>query len=351
MSGTGAGPRTQQYGTTNDVFTKSDATNRGALVLLASNMDKDEVTSGRVRLTQVSTEPPQSVNYLVDSQDKVSGTAFNFVVNMQSNLFRCRLIQVSKVLLPVINNITINNNLVAMRFFFSTTNQWRYIFITLDVGFYDPTSFCNEISSKVQDYVLANYAGDMNFANTLLIGAYSPASNHISFQFLLNAQVPAVANVAAPFYFISSSSFIVRGRAFAHFQAFPDTGTLIAPVGVSNYYESGSAGMLYTRYVTLHSDALNQFSYADSRTSDNNQGGKIVAIIGVAGSIINAAQFTGAFVGGEIVQAPVISVLNPQKMLQKFLDFYVRDEYGTDLGEAFPPGHQLGIVLWLHSSF
>jgi hypothetical protein len=224
--------------------------------------------------------------------------------------------------------------------------------VYLDVGFYDPTSFCNEVQAKVSAYVLANYPDMVPFPNTLILGAFAASTNHITFQFILNAQVPAIVPPQVRFYFIETCNFITRGRAFAHFAAFPDFGLLgVPPPDVVTSYESGSAAMHYTRFVTVHSDAINQFSYAETRTSDPLQGGKMIAVIGVASDIINATNFTGAFLGGDVVQAPWLSVLNPMKQFQKFLDFYFRDEFGTDLGEAFPPYHQLGVCLWLEVTF
>lgn len=342
-SGAGSGFRTQQIG--NIGLFDSRRNDSGELVRIASNMDKEEVSTGRIRLTQFTTEDPQSINLLVDSNDRVNGTPFDFTVNMQSNLFRARLAEVVKVVIPKTNNITPLNNIVEWRFEETLGLNYPLLKVTLTPGFYDVISLANELTTKMMAATVAAYP----LINTpTFVCTFDNAANKFTLSYSI---FDGLAFVSSNFYFLSSCNFITRGINLALFPSFADAGVGSTPVGMGFSYTSGNAGMVYTRFVTLHSSALTQFSYGETRTSTQVIGNSIVAIIGVTGILIDATRFAGTFATPNLDGAPNISVLNPQRQLQKFLDFSMQDEYGFPLTAIFSEDNQLGVSFWLKVSF
>lgn len=367
MAGAGTGVREQQSGTAG--INDSNRFNRGQLVQLASNMDKDEITMGAVRLTQVVSEEPQSVVFLVDSYDRENGTSFNFNVNMQSNLFRCRKLTISRCILPKLHNITPMNN----------TFQFQYerklqavpvllnllsppVNVTLTIGYYDATTICNEISARMNAAVLAlealNPTGDI--VPPIFVCSFDGRTNTFNISMIPAVQAgPLIGTLTKWWLITNSGGFLTRGR---NFMPFPITFPFINipaldgfhyiglhPAAQTNY-QSGLAGLTYTRYVTLHSSALHQYSYAESRTSSTYIPGKIIAILNTVGSLVDATKFAGVFHPAEYPNAPLISILNPQRQLQKFLDFQVRDEFGFLLDNIFP-NDPMGFSFWMSISF
>ena len=79
------------------------------------------------------------------------------------------------------------------------------------------------------------------------------------------------------------------------------------------------AGMIYTRYLTIHSAQINYYSFGDSLTSDSLQGGNIIAIIDVC-SIYNngdysvSVQFAGNYSVIKTNDSPQINIVNTQKI-------------------------------------
>ena len=310
------------------------------LVQLASTVDKEDYAQGRIRLPQMVSEDPQSINFVIDGQNRINGDPFDFTVNMGSNLFRSRTAQVKRTQLPQINNVNDNNNTIVWRWEFSLGT---YILVTtvLKNGFYDTTSLANELTQKLTASFLA--LGVVG-ALPVWVVSFDPSTNFFTISFTVNA-------APSKFYIVSSSSFIVRGLNLALFPSFVDQGAGSAPSAMSDTYISGAAGMLYTRFVSLHSDALNQFSFAETRTSSVVRNSNMISVIGVSGTLINATGFGGTYIPGAAAGAPVISVLNPQRQLQKFLDFRVYDEYNILLDKSFAEENASSISFWLQIEF
>lgn len=345
MSGVGIGYRNQQLGSAGVLDAKRH--NRGELVEVASNMDKDGITTGGIRLTQFVTEKPQSINFVVDSNDRTHGTPFNFVVDMQSNLFRSRLITVKRVIIPKVYNMTVRNNVINwyITILPSANTMSPRLTTILTPGFYDTTTLANELATKMTATLFALYPLDLYN----MICSFDPSTNEFNLT-LDDSLAVAEAGTMRTWYMVDSSPFILRGINLAPFPSLPDAG-VVQPVLATNTIQSGPAGMVYTRFVSLHSDALNQYAYAETKVSKASPtGGSMVAVFNTAANNINANIFAGTFIP-YADEAPNLSTLNPQKQLQKNLDFRVYDEYGDDLGSLFPSDNKLGVSLWLEISF
>jgi hypothetical protein len=238
-------------------------------------------------------------------------------VNMNINLFRARTAQVKKVILPKLNNITPLNNTIYFRVI-----PYNILYTAvLPTGLYSPLTLCNEMAVLMQD---AYTGGLFNLPDT-----FSCTFDDIHKTFQLTGP--------ADFYIISSSNFIIRGRSVALFPSFNDLGSGNPPPAsfVSFTYSSGRAGMAYTKFVTIHSQALNQYSYGDSKTSDAVHGANMIAVVDSIHSYNPkdyelGTPFTGSYESFTL-NSPILSVLNPQTQLIKFLDFNLRDEYGFGL--------------------
>lgn len=358
MSGLQRGVRTQPLGSAG-LFDENRQT-QGQLVRLASNMDKEENHQGGTRLPQFVFEENQSINYLVDSNDRINGTPFDFTVNMNQNLFRARQLHLSRAIIPKIRNV--NNKNKTIRFRFRPGNPgftpWRLLTAVLDIGQYGVQQLANEMGAKMTRAII-----DSGSTGTVLV-EWKPLENVFVLSTFLGGQPDRAL------YFLEDSSFIQRGKNLAPFLAFPDLGTTGVPVttnAIESGWSSGIAGMLYTRYVTLHSAAVNQFAFAGSKTSRGTAGSDIIAILDVVNQLHTGDTFFGAFFSDTSIEtdSPNIQIVNPQKQFQKFLDFQLRDEYGEVLDGVFPtsgdgvvngnipnqPNNELGITFYMYLTF
>ncbi len=358
MSGIQPGFRAQPLGTAG--IWDANRHKQGELVRVASNMDKEENHSGGSRLPQFVFEENQSVNYLVDSNNRINGTPFDFTVNMQQNLFRGRQLHLSRAIIPKIRNVNRNNNIIRWRFRngeFAGDDFVGPITTTLLIGSYGVQDLANEIQTQMTRDVRV-------FTSTLatVLCEWQPLTT----TFFLSTYLVGSGDRAL--YIIEDSPFIVRGKNLCPFPAFADlglTGGPPVPEAIEGGWRSGIAGMLYTRYLTLHSAAVNQFAFAESKTSSGTQGGSIVAIFDVSSQLHTGDTFFGAFFSDTSVEtdSPNIQIVNPQKQFQKFLDFQVRDEFGDILDAVFPvieddllgfssiPNNELGISFYLYVTF
>ena len=132
--------------------------------------------------------------------------------------------------------------------------------------------------------------------------------------------------------------------------------------------------MLYTRTITVHSTRLTNTAFARSRTSDINIPTNIIAVVDLS-SLYNpenfdiGVPFAGRYKTVDTPEAPNIVIANSEKNLTNLLDFFVRDEYNTDLDlvmdtpyippvnlaphpqSSFIGKNELGFSLWLQVYF
>ena len=402
MSGVSTAFRSQQHGHAGIV--DGGRGDRGVLVRLASNMDKEEITGGGTRLTQFVSEPPQSIDFVVDSRDKINGSSFDFTVNMQSNLFRARTASVSRAIIPKMFNVTSKNNVIEWRYDVRpdlVTPQMRKLTSTLIPGFYDTARLCSEMMYHMNRSLkidIIDNVPTLSPASSNLTCVFDAETNTFKTNLIITQSLPIVTQYNAHHYYLEGCSFIARGKNLAPFPGYPDFGptALPWPAGTSptlplgsqypynltngenqlrNFImHSGVAGMVYTRYITLHSKAVNQFSYGETRTSKVGFQSNVIAVFDVANVQVDPNRFLGTYIPSAEPDAPILSIINPQKQFQKFLDFQVRDEYGFLLDEIFQgpvsgalsyevdpkfPSAQtldvdpntLGITFWLNITF
>lgn len=349
-----------------DIGTRKPSTLDGMLnkkeanpVTIVSNTDKENIQTGRDRLPQFVMESTQSVNFLIDSKDRLNigeSNPFNFTIDLRSNLFRARLATVQKVTFPKINNVNPRNNTIIFSVFEAAVGNATNITAILQPGLYNTNTLSNEISSKL-NYELG------------LIGGYTDTFT-VFYEDSIGTFIIEMVGGNTTFIIHNNCSFIIRGKNLCGFSGV-DSST---PTG--NYYQklrSGVAGMIYTRFVTFHSAALNQYSYGESRTSDPKQGSDLIAIIDITNAYTPddyniGVVYSGTYWTLDTPEAPNLSILNPQRNIQSLIDIQVRDEYGLNLNEAMQvpiykvigeidpvntvnSSNTLGPSLWLEVSF
>jgi hypothetical protein len=310
---------------------------------LVSNAPDEDFQTGRTKAPVVSVEPPQSVNILIDSKNRLNPeiftNPFDFSVSLNSNLYRSRFMRVTKVVIPKPLNVTKNNN----QFIYYEGADVRTE-VTIPPGYYNTTSIGNTLQS------LCTTASTLGSVFTCVFDQATRTFNLSS---------------TNNFFIESDCTFIQRGSNFIPF----DTRSVAAGATVFDdgelQWNSGVSSMLYTRYVYVCSEALNKYCFADSKSSDTGLNEDILAIADIT-SMYNAQDWAIAtpFAGGyETVltpEAPYISLRNPQRAMSERADVYVLDEYGINFNDSFDlsyvggptyPTNQAGVSFWMEVSF
>ena len=309
-----------------------------ALVRILTNRKDDDIETGVSKPPLFCVEEPDSVNILIDGKDALTQTddPFNFTIDLRTTLYRARSVRVGKCIVPLINNITPFNNQLQIKHADGVTTQ----VFSLTPAFYNTTTLANELTSKINaQYVIDGITDTVTTSFDAVTKTFSIQS--------VNAEA---------FFIVDSCSFITRGKYCAPFES---EAVANAPSKTTIY--SSMAGLLYTRFVTVHSNQLNYYSYGASLTSDPQQGQNIIAILDVC-SIYDdsdfdvSVPFAGNFATIETPSAPQLNVVNSQKNLFSRIDISVRDEYGQPLQDVMNlgspyPNNTLGISLWLEVRF
>lgn len=307
-------------------------------VKILTNRGDEDIETGTSKPPLFCVEEPDSVNILIDGKDAITAgdDPFNFTIDLRTTLYRARSVRVGKCIVPLINNITPFNNQLQIKHADGITTQ----VFSLTPAFYNTTTLSNEITSKINaQYVIDGITDTVTTSFDAVTKTFSIQS--------VNAEA---------FFIVDSCSFITRGRYCAPFESEPVAST---PSKTTIY--SSMAGLLYTRFVTVHSNQLNYYSYGASLTSDPQQGQNIIAILDVCsiyddGDFDVSVPFAGNFATIETPSAPQLNVVNSQKNLFSRIDISVRDEYGQalqdvmNLGSPYP-NSTLGISLWLEVRF
>jgi hypothetical protein len=310
-------------------------------VKIISNAADEDFQTGRTKAPVFTDEDPQSVNVLLDSKNRtdinLQTNPFDFRSNINSNLFRSRFMRVRKVIFPKPCNITINNNVFELQYGPDTA-----VSVTIPVGFYNTVNFANALT---------------NLLNIATPGIFWTLPFDATTRTFKLSNLPAT-----PFYISSAATCLFNrwGKNFAQFQAFDPVTSTVAGQGAL-FWNSGVAGMLFTRYVLIASIALNTFSVADTRTNDVAINEDLIAIVDMTNLYSEADWAVGTpFAGGyhtvETPEAPHISLRNPQRNLTPEIDLYVLDEFGFNLNDCFNlgpdyPPNQEGVVVWMEVSF
>lgn len=372
------------------------------------------------RIFQVASESPETSELLVSSWYRRSGTPFQFTSNIGGPLFRPRLIQLKHVIMPQISNINRKNNKfiiqLTRRLAGTTTRNVNPINVEFEipVGYYDPDRFLNQLVLSTTDAIVAQLPGNFLRTNDIITSvdvsdvAVTGGYDYESMRFTLDINISSVTydQVSPPLsglvlnepfifkYWISNtSSFILYGKNMVDFPDAPFqenqpsigitpgqveawtppsddavgrdsdvlTGVPLPTIGPPLISLPGPQ-FIYSRYVTISSEALSLYAYGESRVDRSGAivgqntnsivntagagggGGKIIGVASTANYYASNVFFNGA---NHItaVDAPSIGIKNAQLKLNEFIDFTILDEFGFPLDDAFPADNNWGPTL------
>jgi hypothetical protein len=307
----------------------------GAPVQLASNRTDAAIETGEKLPPLLQIEHPSSISCLVDSADAVIKTSeTNFTVDLNYRVNRCRYIQLKKIIVPKINNVTINNNQLIIKSALGTTSSF-----TLQPGLYNTTDFANELTAKINAQFVADAIVD-----TVTV-SFDSATRSFTI----------TSSGGNNFFFDEASTFIIRGKYLHGFVGQP-----LADVPSVSSHQSGIASMLYCRYFTVASRALTQYSFSSSILSRASQPNDLIGVVDTTGiyepaDYDSSVQFSKVFETLQ-VDAPKLSVMNSQRSLNAVVDISITDSYGFDLNDALSLGgsytaNQLSCVFLFEISF
>ena len=283
--------------------------------LPASPEDIDMV-SGRFPPQRVRVEPADSINILIKSEDRTYGNDFEFQCDLITTSSHIRKIQLAKCMLPLLPQINFHNKNILI------THADGAINVNFVEGYY-----------SVQ--------GMVNMMQSVLTAAWIvlDATNSVTVSYSIERRSISIVDDNGENFFIHTNcGFSLYGRNVVQFV------TKVAGSALSaSIYESTSLGMIYSRYVTLHSSRLtedqNSYSIISSRGPSN-----IIAILDLS-SEYTTSQFavSSAFPGTDITidtlnYAPRINILNRNKGL-KVIDFYLEDEFSFKLNDLNTASH------------
>lgn len=297
-------------------------------VLLSPN-EHPSVVDGMAQPCRVTAQVPENCIAVLDASHRDHGNnGLDFVVDLKGEISRARNSKVTKILAPVIPNINPKNNTVSFRHDLDGGTATTF---TLDYGYYNQVSFVNELKSKMD-------AASVGLPDTWTI-VYNSVTHVISI-------TSAGGN---NWYFVDTSSFILRGGNVHGFVGYPAATALTVDVQYSS-----SVSFVYTRYITIHSQALSRYVRTQSRNSTGDL--SLIAAISVVEDM-NAAQFdtSGVFAGNTITEittddAPK-NAFSLKHGVLRFIDIQIKDEFGDPLYDSInisPSGvNSFNAVVWL----
>ena len=375
------------------------------------------------RIFQVASESPESSELLVGAWFRRSGTPFNFISNIGGPLFRPRLIQLRNVIMPHILNMNRNNNRFCFQFVarasVTAVNSEQRIVnptnveFTFEPKFYTPDTFGSELNLLVFNAINAQMPGNFYETNQRIVSVdsvtVSSGYDEETMRFILDINIdqitvedvnppgpPTAINGAYLFkyWMTDDCSFIRFGKNFVNFPdaprqilltAAPDTalipgltdpwtppsGPAVGRGGISFGATAATVTppltslygpqFIYSRYVTIRSEALSLYAFGESRVdlsgvqtgqSVNNintvgaggGGGRIIGVISTAQYFIPTKEFGGSSII-TAVNAPSLGIKNAQLKLNEFIDFEIVDEFGFTLDASFPIDNDIGPTL------
>lgn len=300
-------------------------------VLLSPHEHRD-VVEGLLYPCYVTALGPQQCIAIADAKDRVAGSnGTNFTVDFRGEITRGRICRVSKVIMPKLPTINPNNNSITIR---HALDGGTPITFSLPNGFYNQVSLVNELK-------LAFDAACVALPDTFAV-SYNAATHVINIS----------SNGGNRWFFVDSSPFIIRGIDVAGFQGLPVASNPAVSGAVTQY--SSSASFIYSRYVTLHSNALSRYV----RTQSRNSSGDLTIIAGI--SVVEdltpqdfdtSGLFTGSSVTELTLQDAPRNAFNLKFGVLRHCDFFIRDQFGLDIYDAInisPSGvNTFNCVIWL----
>lgn len=312
-------------------------------VVIRGNQADPEIQAGRKKPPLIATEELQSVNIVLSGKDLInpsSGNGFDFQVDIHSNLFSARAVQLKKVIVakpPLIHE--------SNRYFgFCVRDILGHIYydleIALAVGYYSPDELASEMTAKI--YAAMFDAGvtynsvvdiskyDVNVSYDQLTRRFTTASVHYQF-----AYVNWTNSVS-----FSESTFLTRGINL--FNVYYRTATLGSITLNLNDHSvvSGHSLMAYSRYYVIKSHSLNQYSFFDSQSSDGKLSGDVLGYVDIVGRL-TAEDFTPTSTPNHFISvdfgdsAPKVNLANSQRNLSNMIDIFCLDEFGVSVNEIY----------------
>lgn len=298
-----------------------------------SPYEHKDVIEGLARPCYVTALEPETCIAIADAKDRVAGTnGCNFTVDFRGEISRGRVARISKVIMPKIPTINPNNNSITIR---HALDGGTPITFTLPNGWYNQVSLVNELKLAF---------------DTACVGL--PDTFSVSYSALTHV-ITITSNGGNLWFFSSGSPFIIRGIDVAGFQGLPVTSNPAVVGAISQY--SSSASFIYTRYVTLHSQALSKYIRTQSRNSTGDL--SIIAGISVVEDISpedfdTSGLFTGSSVTELTLQDAPRNAFNLKYGVLRYCDFELYDQFGLPVYDSInisPSGvNTFNCVIWIN---
>jgi hypothetical protein len=260
-----------------------------------------------------SEKGPRSV-LLIDSDDRTSGTPFNFTVDLGLPLANVRYIHLRKVIIPKFSNINAGNNKFTLKSALGSVD------VELNPGFYNTTTISNEITRAI------NYS----FSTAAIPYTVSTSFDTITRAF-------TIKSVGGNNMFIVETSQLIKyGRTLIPFDSEP-----VGNVPSSPIIYSGVSPMIPTRYVTISSDSLCQHQFGRSLMSTATKTSNIVGIADTSEIYQDrdwdiSVPFKGIY-QPVVAQAYPIPVMSASDRLVHQVDITLVDGYGRSLSTLYTP--------------
>lgn len=294
-------------------------------VKLVADREDEDTMIGKYQPQRIMAVEPTTSTLLINSRDRLSGTDFDFIVDIKTEAANYRTVSLRKIIHPLLPQINANNRTLTVEHvdgIFSTT---------LDCGYYTVQSFVNMLQAKLT-------AGWVSL----------DATNSVTVAYDANARLISVTdNNGEAFFFQNTSSFIVYGYNVVGFPS-QAPGSALSTTTIS----STNLTMIYSRFVTIRSDRITESQRGSSIISSTGAS-NIVAVVDLAEGYNDAQFATGsAFPGTAKVFdtdfAPTINVLNRGKTL-RILDVEIVDEFGFGVTSIYSGTGQVfeyPVVMW-----
>lgn len=289
-------------------------------VSLMSNRQRNSIEEGTEDPTLVMNEKGSSNSFVIDSKDRITGNLSEYIVDMGYQMMKGRYIQLKRVIVPKIPNVTQFNNTIRMR----SEDGGGIVTadITIPIGLYNTTTLANELVNQINaGFVLAGIVDTVTVSFNTLNRTFTLSSvNGINLSF------------------DETCSFIRYGKDLAPFES---ASTAVPATSTTLY--SSTAGMIYTRYITVSSDALTKFSYGNSLMSSAQQPPSIVGVIDLIDLYTPedwdvSAVYNGIYRAIDVINSPRLRIVNPSRSIPNQIDINVKDQWGKDLNSVVQLG-------------
>lgn len=295
-----------------------------------SSFDESQLVQGKVKPMRVRSTPCDRILYLCDSNQRISGNAFDFTVRSYRPM-NPQSVYISRCQLPKIPNINPLNNVVT---FYTNADS------LVPKSFTIPPAYYNQVS----------------LVNALKLGFDTAAGGLDTYTvaFASNNKTVSITSISGiKFYISNDCTFSLRGINVCHFDGYP-AGSDPNVVGSLAVYSS-IIGLCYSRYVVIRSNRLTESCVEVPRSSSGKI--NICAMVSIA-EHFNASDYdaSGSFTGSIITDQTIESsaVLNLASHFKPLdaIDIVVEDEYGFSLADSFNLGspyssNSLSCLIWL----